>query len=76
MISMSFSYPPTHILQPLDVGCFGLLQTTYERYLREWLRETPVLVLRKVGFLVLLFRVRSDVYTIDIVTKAWKNTGR
>ena len=23
----------THVLQPLDVGCFGVLQTTYERNL-------------------------------------------
>jgi len=31
----------THLLQPLDVGCFGILQTTYERNLSAWLRKNP-----------------------------------
>ena len=28
-----FASKSTHVLQPLDVGCFGILQTTYKRNL-------------------------------------------
>ena len=64
----------THILQPLDVGCFALLQATYERYHNEWLTKNPFGVIRKVDFLELLFNTRNEVYTISIVKSAWKAT--
>lgn len=65
----------THILQPLDVGCFGLLQSAYERHLRKWLLEDPFAVIRKADFLNLLFHARNDVYTVNTVQKAWKASG-
>lgn len=63
----------THLLQPLNVGCFALLQKAYERYLREWLLENPLFVIRKVDFLSLLFKAPRDTYAPDIVRKAWKS---
>ena len=64
----------THILQPLDVGCFALLQAAYERHLWEWLLENPLSVIRKVDFLHLLFQARKDTYSPEIVRKAWDST--
>ena len=65
----------THELQPLDVGCFALLQISYERQLRDWLLENPLSVIRKVDFLDLLFKARTETYTIDTVKNAWRASG-
>ena len=64
----------THLLQPLDVGCFALLQAAYERHLRAWLLDNPLSVIRKVDFLGLLYKARKDTYEPDIVRKAWKSS--
>ena len=63
----------THLLQPLDVGCFALLQAAYERHLRAWLLDNPLSVIRKVDFLGLLYKARKDTYEPDTVRKAWKS---
>ena len=65
----------THILQPLDVGCFALLQRAYEEQLREWLHQNPIQPICKVDFLNLLFNARTKVYTQEIIKSAWKNSG-
>ena len=65
----------THVLQPLDVGCFALLQAAYERNLRTWLERNPLSVIRKVDFLELLFTARTETYSIETVKKAWANSG-
>lgn len=65
----------THILQPLDVGCFALLQAAYERHLSSWLLQNPLSVIRKVDFLDLLFNARTEVYTIETVKAAWEASG-
>ena len=65
----------THILQPLDVGCFALLQAAYERQLSDWLLKNPLSVIRKVDFLDLLFNARTEVYTITMVKNAWEASG-
>ena len=65
----------THILQPLDVGCFTLLQRVYEEHLRQWLTENPFEPIRKVDFLNLLFDTRSEVYTVEIIESAWRTSG-
>ena len=61
----------THILQPLDVGCFALLQANYERHLREWFAGDPLGLMCKAVFLELLFKARIDTYKQSTVTKAW-----
>ena len=65
----------THILQPLDVGCFALLQAAYERRLSTWLLQNPLAVIRKVDFLDLLFSARKEVYTTKTVQNAWEASG-
>ena len=60
----------THILQPLEVGCFALLQTAYERQLSHWLLQNPFRVIRKVDFLEFLFNARIEVYTPSTVESA------
>ena len=64
----------THLLQPLDVGCFGTLQTTYEKNLSAWLRENPLSVISKPAFLEILNKTRSEVYTMECITGAWRNS--
>ena len=53
----------THLLQPLDVGCFSLLQTTYEHNLCTWVRTNPLLAISKVHFLDILQETRKQVFT-------------
>ena len=65
----------THILQPLDVGCFALLQASYEWHLRDWLLKNPLSAIRKIDFLELLFNARTEVYSVDTIKKAWKASG-
>jgi len=62
----------THLLQPLDVGCFGVLQTTYERNLSMWLRQNPLVVLSKPVFLEILEKTRKEVFTVSCVVGAWR----
>ena len=65
------SFKSTHLLQPLDVGCFGVLQTTYEKNLSAWLRENPLSVISKPSFLQILNKTQSEVYTTECITGAW-----
>ena len=48
----------THLLQPLYVGCIGVLQTTYEKNLSAWLRNNPLSVISKVAFLEIIQKTR------------------
>ena len=61
----------THLLQPLDLGCFGVLQTSYEKNLSAWLLENPLSAISKPTFLEILNKIRSEVYTIECITGAW-----
>ena len=62
----------THLLQPLNVGCFGVLQCIYEKNLSIWLRNNPLSVKSKVAFLEILQKTRKEVYTVDLVVSAWR----
>lgn len=64
----------THLLQPLDVRCFGVLQTTYKKNLIAWLRQNPLSAISKPCFLEILCKTRSEVYTTDCVTGAWRKS--
>ena len=61
----------THILQPLDVGCFALLQSSYQRHLRDWLLMNPLSVICKIDCLELLYNARMEVYSVNTINKAW-----
>ena len=58
----------THLLEPLDVGCFALLQAAHEHHLRAWLLDNPLSVIRKVDFLGLLYKARKDTVTGILTT--------
>ena len=62
----------THILQPLDVGCFGLLQRTYEHNLRDWITANPLGLVNKIAFLEVLYKTREEVYTSEVIKSAGK----
>ena len=62
----------THLLQPLDVGCFRVLQRIYERNLSTWLQNNPLSAISKVAFLEILQKTRKEVYTMDCVVGAWR----
>ena len=62
----------THILQPLDVGCFGLLQRQYECNLGLWIIENPLGLVNKVVFLEILYKTRKEVYTTEIIQSVWR----
>ena len=64
----------TYLLQPFDVGCFGVLQTTYEKNLSGWLRKNPLSVMSKPAFLDILHKTRSEVYAIECITGAWRKS--
>ena len=57
----------THLLQPLDVGCLYLLQSTYERYLRIWLQNNPRLAISNVDLLRILQQTRGQVFTMKMM---------
>ena len=69
--------PPhsTHLMQPLDVGCFGLLQCIYQRQLRSWFTANPLALMNKAIFYSLLTATRYEVYTPEVIISAWKNLG-
>ena len=62
----------TRLLQPLDVGCFGILQMAYEKNLTIWLRNNPFSAMTKIAFLEILHVTRNQVYTEACITGAWK----
>ncbi len=71
-----FCLPPhtTHKLQPLDVGCFGLLT-------RKWLERCEAVIeatrenILKGDFVREYMNVRKSTMTQEIITAAWKKTG-
>ena len=62
----------THILQPIDVACFGLLQRTYERNQGLWVIANPLGLVNKVVFLEILYKTREEVYTEETIMRAWR----
>ena len=68
--------PPqtTHLLQPLDVGCFGPLAYHYKKELELVTRFNTVNV-DKVDFLQIVQKARKLAYTSKNIQTAWKATG-
>jgi len=60
----------THLLQPLNVGSFRIIQTTCERNPSAWLKRYPLHVLTKPAFLEILTKTRSEVYTMEFIVGA------
>ena len=84
VVQFAFNYnihmiclPPysTHLMQPLDVGYFSLVQKSYQWHLRRWIAANPMDVLKKVGFQSLLTATHNELYTVDVLLAAWKKSG-
>ena len=71
-----FCLPPhtTHRLQPLDVGCFGPLQTAWFNQCDEILDETGEGMEMK-DVVSEYFVARRKVFKSENILKAWKNSG-
>lgn len=70
--------PPhsTHIMQPLDVGCFGILAREYKKQLRNWVYNNAVNApFHKKEFWECLVPARKATYTSDTIISAWKASG-
>lgn len=64
----------THILQPLDVGCFGPLQKYYGKGVETFLRNTGQ-VINKTNFLPILYEARRKAYTPENIKSAFAACG-
>ena len=47
---------------------------TYEKNLSAWLRDNPLSVISKPALLEILHKTRSEVYTIECITGAWRKS--
>ncbi|KAF1999405.1 DDE-domain-containing protein, partial [Amniculicola lignicola CBS 123094] len=70
-------FPPhtTHLLQPLDVGLFGPLQTHYTKLVAAAVRFGGVGGVDKALFLEYYHEARELAFTKDNIERAWANTG-
>ena len=64
----------THLLQPLDVGLFGLLQHAYTAEVGK-LAEVGINYINKVMFLEILAKARVQALTKRNARGAWRGAG-
>ena len=69
--------PPhtSHILQPLDIGCFSSLKRAYRRLLTQWLAETHAQGVRKMNFLDIYARARQEGLKSTNIKGGWRGAG-
>lgn len=65
----------THLLQPLDVGCFGVFSKMYKHYLRQWTYKHPHQRYTKKEFWEVLVPTRDDTFTSQTIIAAFKASG-
>ena len=65
----------THILQPLDVGIFAALQTSYRHMLQKTTRLGAGYKIDKCDFLRLFKKARNETVTPENIVKAWEASG-
>lgn len=65
----------THIMQPLDVGCFGILAKEYKKTYQEWHYEEPYREVNKEHFWTILVKARQATYLSQVLESAWKAAG-
>jgi len=71
-----FALPPhtTHLLQPLDVGCFQPLKHYHSRTI-DWASRSGATDIRKTDFLATLTQIRQQTFTEHTIKSGWKRTG-
>jgi hypothetical protein len=68
--------PPhtSHLLQPLDVGCFSALKTAYGRLVADRARR-QIFHIDKTDFLALYHQARASIFSEKTIKNAFKATG-
>ena len=71
-----FALPPhtTHILQPLNVGCFQPLKWYHGRCL-DWAARSGSKDISKADFLATLAKIRRLTFTTTTLRSGWRRTG-
>ncbi|KAJ0128683.1 Abhydrolase domain-containing protein mpaH [Fusarium oxysporum f. sp. albedinis] len=65
----------SHVLQPLDLGCFSSLKTAYRRLIGEHTALTDATKVRKANFLEFYAKAREIGLRKENVQSGWKATG-
>ncbi|KAJ3552712.1 hypothetical protein NPX13_g11049 [Xylaria arbuscula] len=68
--------PPhsSHLLQPLDVGCFGPLKQAYSRQIEDMMRK-HITHITKVDFFPAFYTAFSKVFTLENIQSGFRGTG-
>lgn len=68
--------PPhtSHILQPLDVGCFGALKTAYGRLIADLARRC-IFHIDKADFLTMYHQAHRSIFSASTIRNSFKATG-
>lgn len=53
----------THIMQLLDVGCYGVLSRAYQKHVKNWFYDNPNVSIGKPAFWEILCPARDDTFT-------------
>jgi hypothetical protein len=71
-----FAFPPhlTHILQPLDVGCFQPLKWYHGRSL-DYASRSGATEINKADFLSTIDEIRRLTFTSNTIKSGWRRTG-
>ena len=64
----------SHILQPLDVGCFSPLKTAYGRLVAD-LAKRQIFHVDKADFLAMYHQARTSIFSENTIKNAFKATG-
>jgi 4-hydroxybenzoate polyprenyltransferase len=65
----------SHILQPLDLGCFSSLKAAYRRFVGEYTAQTDKTKLGKAKFLEFYAEARKIGLREQCIRSGWKATG-
>jgi DDE superfamily endonuclease len=74
IITLCMPAHASHILQPLDVGCFGALKTAYGTLVSDLARQR-IFHVDKTDFLAMYIQAHTKIFTKDIIKNAFKATG-
>src|SRR5436305_14704477 len=65
----------SHVLQPLDLGCFSSLKTAYRRLVSEYTALTDTTKVGKANFLEFYAKAREIGLREENIRSGWKATG-
>ena len=65
----------SHVLQPLDLGCFSSLKTVYRRLVNDYIALSDITRVGKAIFLEFYARARETGLRAENIRAGWKATG-